>query len=73
MKRGCPIQDGIMWVGFTMVVILGLQEAMEGRHFSVGTFWHASNGCIYIYIQFICIPESQVVEGSMGSFYTQRF
>ena len=29
---------------------------------------------IYIYIiQFICILESQVVECSMGSFYTQRF
>ena len=30
--------------------------------------------CVYIYIiQFICILESQVVECSMGSFYTQRF
>ena len=28
--------------------------------------------CISI-IQFICILESQVVECSMGSFYTQRF
>ena len=44
MKRGCPIQEGIMWVGFTVVVILGLQEAMEGRHSSAGTFSHASSG-----------------------------
>ena len=29
-----------------------------------------SNLCV---IQFICILESQVVECSMGSFYTQRF
>ena len=38
IKRGCPIQEGIMWEGFTVVVTLGLQEAMEGRHFSAGTF-----------------------------------
>ena len=31
MKRGCPIQEGIMWEGFTVVVTLGLQKAMEGR------------------------------------------
>ena len=30
--------------------------------------------CIYIcMLQFICILELQVVECSMGSFYTQRF
>ena len=47
-----------MWVGFTVVVILGLQEAMEGRHSSAGTFWHMEGrhssagtfGHIYIYI-----------------------
>ena len=43
IKRGCPIQEGIMWEGLAVVVTLGLQEAMEGRHFSAGTFWHASN------------------------------
>ena len=43
IKRVCPIQEGIMREGFTVVVTLGLQEAMEGRHLSAGTFWHATN------------------------------
>ena len=42
----------------------------------ISTFEEQPNMKCYIYIyiiQFICILESQVVECSMGSFYTQRF
>ena len=72
----CHIKHNIL-CSHSFAYMYNLCEIVIDKPIGLGgiIYIHANIHVIYIctIIQFICILESQVVECSMGSFYTQRF